>query len=203
MSRHKRRLPAIFAAFVLLSGCGFFTELESADMPGDDDAGTSTDDTGTGGPCTLVDDDYCMDQDTLSSCSVDSGETSIYDCGELCGQYLNFTCLNVGTGQHGCWCVAAGKQKVYSCTELEDCLRGCGGAYDSSCADQCFSRTTSGTIRMFGALIHCAQAGCEAGCLADPGGCGACVNAAQAGESGGCAVERAVCDNDRNDEPWP
>jgi hypothetical protein len=185
-----------------VAGCTFFKELESeegAEISTGTSTGTSD---GSGDECTLID-DTCENQDTVRSCDLSTGQVDKYDCGVLCGGNVNFTCIDVGNGQHGCWCVAPGQQKVYSCWELESCLQGCGGAVDSFCSDQCFSRTTSSTVRMFGALVHCAQSGCEDTCRDEPAACGECINLAMAGGSGGCGLERSVCDGDQNDEPWP
>jgi hypothetical protein len=185
-----------------LAGCTFFKELESAEGA-EIDTDTSTDSSdGTGEVCSLLD-DTCDDQDTVRSCDLGTGKIDTYDCGGLCGQNVNFTCIDVGTGQHGCWCVAPGQQKVYSCWELESCLEGCGGAVDSFCSDQCFARTTASTVRMFGALVHCAQSGCEDTCRNEATACAECINLAMAGGSGGCGLQRSVCDADENDEPWP
>ncbi len=200
------------------TGCDFFEELKSAPSAteGEDtdaDAGTgSGSGSGSGtdaatatatAACTLLDDDHCADQDTLHACNLETGEVEIYDCGRLCGGYMNFTCINSGTGQHACWCVESGKQKVYSCPELEECLQDCGAAVGGTCSDQCFRRTTASTIRMYGAVVHCAHAACEPLCATDPVGCNTCLAAALAGQAAGCALERSVCDADKNDEPGP
>jgi hypothetical protein len=191
------------------AACGFFEELESAESAetetalessSDDDAApTEGDDL----ECTFPDDDRCLAQDQLHVCDPQTELSSIWDCTELCGGFVNFTCLGVGNGQHACWCVEPGAQKVFSCTELEGCLRGCEGASDTSCADQCFGRTNTSTVRTLGALVHCAHSTCHDSCASDPASCPPCIEAAMLG-TGGCVLERTVCDNDRNDEPeWP
>jgi hypothetical protein len=188
-------------------GCDFFRELDS-----EESAGTSTGTGGSGssggsgsggGPCTVVDDDRCGDQDTLESCNEEDGVVTTYDCGLECGVYTNFTCIRAASGQHSCWCTGPGQQKVYSCTELEACLSGCGWDDTTGCADQCFARTTASTVRMYGAVVHCAFAACEPLCASDPASCDPCIQAALAGQAAGCALERSVCNADTNDEWGP
>jgi hypothetical protein len=198
---------ALAATAWLSAGCAFFQELESIESAEDGTGEEADTDTGTEGdddgePCTLAD-DTCDDQDTVRSCDLAEGDVTIHDCGALCGQNTNFTCVDVGTGQHGCWCVAPGTQKVYSCSELEDCLFGCGDGPDDLCTNQCFARTTAATVRMYGALVFCAHSGCESVCEENPAQCAGCIDQALSGESAGCQLERSVCDVDRNDEPWP
>ncbi|GEM_PF-1145849 len=196
-------------------GCSFFKELES--LPGaDTEAGsTGTNESGgseneqqsgdgsgseSGGPCTLANDDYCLDQDTVHACRLDDGETVVASCTDMCGQYLNVTCIDVGTGQHGCWCVQPGKHNVYGCTALESCVAGCAGVIE--CIDPCFSRATQSTIRLFGTLMFCGRDTCADACNNLPSSCQACIANALAG-IGGCELERTVCDNDESDEPDP
>jgi hypothetical protein len=202
------RWPGLAIAAAVAS-CGFFQELESLESAdaGDSEMGSSTGDDDaepTEGPgCSFPEDDRCGAQDRLHVCDPESEVASTWDCSELCGGLVNFTCLGAGNGQHACWCVEPGAQKVLSCTELEDCLRGCEGAPDLGCADQCFSRTTAATVRTLGTLVHCAHSSCQATCVDDPASCPPCIETAMLGASG-CVLERTVCDNDRNDEPeWP
>ena len=192
-------------------GCEIFEELQ--DAPGaDTGAGSETDDAGEsgaeteapvdGGPCELAEDDACYDQDTLASCDPSTGTLQVVSCAQLCGSYTNFSCVGTGTGQHACWCVEPGQQKVLSCTELETCLLGCGN--DSlTCLDDCFLRTVDTTVRIYGAVVHCAETHCEPTCRETPATCSQCVQAAIASGAGGCTVERALCDSDDNDEPDP
>jgi hypothetical protein len=128
---------------------------------------------------------------------------TLYDCGEICGGNLNFTCLGVGYGQHGCWCAAPGQQKVLSCSELESCLRDCETAPDNFCSDKCFTRTTGSTVRMFGALVHCAHDSCHEICIEAPELCTTCIRSGIDDGAGPCGLERSVCDADQNDEPGP
>lgn len=209
---HCRPFLTLCQIFVLAAfggGCDFFQELESEPGAGESGAEESTGaDEGTGdtddGPCTLAEDDRCLDQDTVQSCSVEDGTVSELDCGALCGGFTNFSCVATGTGQHACWCVEPGPTKVYTCRELEDCMEGCPPAADFSCPDQCFARTDAMTIRIFGALLHCAEATCEQQCIDAPQTCNACIEAARIEGSGGCSLPRAICDDDRNPEdPWP
>ncbi|RMG99501.1 MAG: hypothetical protein D6705_02955 [Deltaproteobacteria bacterium] len=199
----------VLAALVVAasSACDFFKELDSAESAGTSGMDTETD-TGTGsgtgedGPCGPSD-DTCVDQDRLRWCDPETGEVTEVDCTSECGTFMNFSCVTVGPSTHACWCVEPGLQKVYSCTELEACLEGCGFDPTDACANQCFGRTTAETIRMFGALVHCAHAACEATCEDDPEGCAACIAAGMEGTYGGCTLARSVCDADQNDETWP
>ena len=133
MPASRPRPGAISALLLLLAGasagCDFFRELDDAESAGTggDSGGSGGSDTGTasgtggatgGGPCTVLEDDRCLTQDALQSCDEESGELSSLDCNELCGQFVNFTCIDTATGQHGCWCVEPGAQKVYACWEL-------------------------------------------------------------------------------------
>ena len=197
------RLHFVLAAFGLafVGGCDFFRELESTDDATDTDTatdGSTGTDTGTG-PCTLVDDDRCIDQDLIDVCDVEAGEVTRWDCGQVCGGFVNFTCTSLGGGQHGCWCVEPGPQKVLSCSELEKCLKDCAWDQTDGCSNRCFSRTVSSVVRMYGAVVHCAHAACADVCT-ETSGCQACLDNAMAGLGSGCALERAVCDQDRNDE---
>lgn len=190
------------------AGCDFFRELESA--PGSTASGTDTDTGGasTGdtddGPCEVATDDRCLDQDTVASCGPADGTLTEVSCPEVCGDFVNFSCVITGAGQHACWCVEPGAQKVLTCVELEACLADCDPAEPVACADQCFARTDAATIRIFGALVHCAETACEDACRENPAGCQACVDAARVAGEQGCSLPRAVCDGDRDpEEPWP
>ncbi len=209
------RSQVISALLLLLApvpaACDFFHELDDADSAG---TGTGGTDTGTGsdtdtagstgtGPCSVASDDRCLTQDALQSCDEASGELSSLDCGDVCGSFVNFTCIDTPSGQHGCWCVEPGAQKVYACWELESCLQGCTWDTTGECANQCFARTTAATVRMYGALVHCARSYCEQVCADAPDTCGGCLDDAMAGLAGDCAVPRSVCDNDQNDEWQP
>lgn len=188
------------------AGCDFFKELESA--PGATASGTDTDtggastgDTSVG--CEVELDDRCVDQDTVASCGPADGVLTEVDCPAVCGELVSFSCVATASGQHACWCVEPGDNKLLSCTELESCLGDCD-VESLACADQCFARTDATTIRLYGALVHCAEAACEDACREDPASCPACVDAARTAGEGGCSLPRAVCDDDRNpDEPWP
>ncbi|MBC8067077.1 MAG: hypothetical protein IAG13_01990 [Deltaproteobacteria bacterium] len=202
------------------AGCSLFKELQDADSAedsgsdtgdtddtddttgtGDSGSGTGSDETSSA--CEIPEDDRCLDQDTLQTCDPDSGELTEYACADLCAGTPNFTCLIAASdGRHGCWCVEPGPQKVLSCTELEACLGDCSGASDTSCADQCFSRTSIEAIRTFGALVFCAHAGCDDDCRESPDACGTCIAQAIVSGAGACTLERSVCDQDMNDEPW-
>ncbi|MGB1700889.1 MAG: hypothetical protein ACPHRO_13105, partial [Nannocystaceae bacterium] len=139
--------------------------------------------------------------DILSSCDLQSGILSEYNCASLCGGSLNFTCLSNPDGQHGCWCVQPGDFAIDGCVELEICIASCA---TPSCADSCFSRASTSTIRLLGALFHCAESDCEEFCQESADACNACILSTRAGVYGGCGVERSVCDNDTVSEiPWP
>jgi hypothetical protein len=201
--RSRRHFIAIAIAAAC---CGFFEELESLESAeaGETD-GSDTDAAPTEGEpgCSFPEDDRCGAQDRLHACDPQTEVPSTWDCASLCGALVNFTCLGVGNGQHACWCVEPGAQKVLSCKELEGCLRGCEGAPDLGCADQCFGRTTTGTVRTLGALVHCVHSSCHEICTGDPNACASCIETGMSG-AGDCVLERTVCDNDRNDEPeWP
>jgi hypothetical protein len=184
-----------------LAGCDFFRELESEDAGAE--TGTSGDSGDPYADCDLSD-DYCEDQDRISSCDFSTGELSEVDCGVLCGSYINFTCTAVATGQHACWCVEAGSNKIDSCTQLEVCLADCGAGLTGSCGEKCFSRTLATTVRLYGALVHCAESECSEMCFDYPESCNSCLAAAKQGLYGDCGVERNVCDSDDNDDPdWP
>jgi len=205
----------LVATAFLLGGCDFFKEMgegeESEDTDGADDSDgvprVSTDGTQTGSDtdtgaiagCDMEVDDYCASQDMLQTC--DGDEPIRYDCGLLCGGNVNLTCLD-GGARHDCYCVAPGKAKILSCTELEDCLLRCENPLTGTCADQCYGRTTAVAIRAYGALVHCAATGCEYTCERWPEACAACINEAFAGTAGDCATQRSVCDNDRNDDDY-
>lgn len=191
------------------SGCDLLKELQDApgaetgeaDASGSGGGSSDTSAPADGAPCEVALDDACHDQDTLASCDPASGTLQVVPCDELCGSYTNFSCVGTQTGQHACWCVEPGLQKVYSCTEVEACMLGCGDS--AACIDECFARTTETTIRILGALLYCGEASCDATCRADPQACSACVQTALESGAGGCTVERALCDGDRNDEPEP
>ncbi len=192
----------------LAGGCDFFQELEdaeSADTGGSE--GTASDDAGIGtesegfmaGPCEVLADDHCKNQDVVASCDPATGVLSTVPCEALCGDNSNFSCVSTAGGAHACWCVVPGPQKVYSCTQLETCLGEC--AEPGACTDQCFAKTTETTVRMYGALVHCAETGCSDTCTDVPEACSGCIaNAIASGE--GCSLPRAVCDDDDNDEGW-
>ncbi len=191
------------------TGCDFFQELESVPGATTTETDTDTDTEGTasestqGAACEVLNDDRCLDQDTVASCSPADGTMSEVDCVALCGSYVNFSCVLTGSGQHACWCVEPGDYKVLSCAELEDCMEGCDLSGSLECADTCFSRTDALTVRVYGALVHCAEATCMETCAQTPEQCLGCIEAARTEGSGGCSLPRAVCDDDRNpDEPW-
>ncbi len=192
------------------SACDFFQELESAesgetgDTDGDTDGFDTDGDTdgSDDGPCTYVD-DFCSTQDRLHSCDPDSGEVTDIDCAGWCGGLLNFACMEAFGGRHACWCVEPGLQNVNSCAELEICLASCSDP-TGLCGEQCFSRSTAATVRMYGSLIHCSEASCKDLCDEAPEACADCVLATKSGLYGDCVAERALCDADSNDEfPWP
>jgi hypothetical protein len=180
--------------------CSFFQELDSKPSPETDSDGQEDGATGTES-CDLEDED-CPGQDLLRTCDPERQAATTWECPTLCGNFLNFTCTG-GIEWHACWCVAPGKQKVYSCTELESCLDGCDAAGSTPCTDGCFARTTATTIRLLGSLVFCAESACRDTCRHAPAACADCRGRAGAGLSGGCEVERAVCDADRSDEAWP
>ncbi|MCA9712020.1 MAG: hypothetical protein KDK70_39660 [Myxococcales bacterium] len=189
-------------------GCDFFRELESKPGAGtgtgtdtDTDTGTGTAGTGdTDGACELLRDDRCLDQDTVASCSLADGAVTEVDCVATCGTLTNFSCVVAGTGQHACWCVDPGAQKVLSCTELEGCVSECDLSQSFECADRCFARTDAATVRIYGALVHCAESTCTQTCLDTPEICSACIDAALTQGAGGCSLPRAICDDDRSPE---
>jgi hypothetical protein len=206
-----RPRSSLVVALAALSACTLFKELQSEESATSADTGSGSSSSSTGGSgsgetaasCEISEDDRCVDQDTLRTCDPDSGEVTEYACADLCAGTPNFTCLIAASdGRHGCWCVVPGPQKVLSCTDLEKCLADCSGAADTSCADACFERTTIDTIRTFGALVYCAHAGCDDTCRDEPDSCGTCIDAAIASGTGACTLERSVCDQDKNDEPW-
>ncbi len=209
------RVRLVLLASACAAGCSFFEELGDApwadtdtDTDGADeddgdldvDGGSVSAETGAE-PCTIERDDLCVDQDTLHSCDPQTGELTVMDCAAACGNNLNFTCLGTPSGQHACWCVVPGKQKVLSCGELEACLQGCTNAVGTACADGCFSRTTEAAIRIYGALVWCAHASCRDACLEEAYACATCIASGIQNGTGGCGLERSVCDTDQNDEP--
>lgn len=203
------RAAVTFLAAAL--GCGLFKELQSVESAGDDDSGSGSSGSGSsesGGseteapPCEVAQDDRCEDQDTLFTCDAATGEVTEYACQELCGANLNFTCLlATNDGQHGCFCVAPGID-ASTCAELESCLQDCTGAVDSSCSDKCFSRATTSTIRMYGALVYCAHSDCSATCTETPESCGSCIQNTIVTGGSACVVERSVCDADDPEDPY-
>lgn len=196
-------LVAVLAAF--LPGCDWISELPSGEGDTDGDTDGAADDTGgddgADGQCTHVD-DYCSGQDVIESCNPETRETSTVYCAQVCGANLNFTCIEAGGGVHGCWCVVPGKTRIDGCADLERCLADCDGA--ESCSDRCFGRTDASTIRLYGALIHCAEVDCKPLCDDFPEECASCVVATKSGLYGDCSVERAACDQDDAEAfPWP
>lgn len=183
------------------TGCDFFQELESADSAetGETDGDTEGDAEPVEGACSVPRDDRCLNQDIIQRCDPQTKEAVAEDCGVQCGSFLNFSCVNTGAG-HGCWCVEPGAQKVYSCTELEDCLQGCVLDATSECANRCFDRTNDSTIRMFGSLVHCAHDQCHDICIDSPQLCATCIDSGIREGAGECGLERSVCNEDRNDE---
>lgn len=196
-------LALLMGASLAGPGCELFSELE--DPGGTDglgDGAGGTDDGGADdGDCTYVD-DYCSSQDVLESCSPETGETATIYCPEVCGNNLNFTCIEASGGQHGCWCVVPGKNGLDGCADLERCLADCDGT--ETCSNGCFSRASAATVRLYGALLHCAEADCKALCDDAPEACASCVVSTKSGLYGDCSVARAACDQDDVSEfPWP
>lgn len=213
--RHRAALLGQVLTFSALcgpgaGGCDFFRELESepgavmdtetgTDTGSGDASGTDTED----GPCELLRDDRCQDQDTVLSCNLQDGTVSEVDCVATCGSYTNFSCVATPSGQHACWCVEPGKTKVLSCTEVEECLIDCDLSVSLECADRCFSRTDTLTTRIYGALVYCAESTCQQTCIDQPENCLACIDSALSQGAGGCSLPRAICDGDKNPEdPW-
>lgn len=197
---------ALLAVGPLAVGCDFFQELKDADSAGDsgssggsDSGGGSGDAGAIEGPCTIARDDRCATQDLVATCDPATGEVAEIPCDALCGSNVNFTCVSTAARVHACWCIVPGKQKVYSCSELEDCISDCAQA--GPCTDQCFARTNDTTARMYGGLVHCAEMGCDSLCREAPEACGPCIDDAIASGEG-CSLPRAVCDADKNDEDW-
>lgn len=188
-------------------GCvSFFEELQSENddegSEGDDDsteAGSGSASEGSAA-CEFPKDDVCHDQDRLTHCDPETEESTPYDCSVLCGANLNLSCITTGTGAHGCWCVTPASFKGSTCSQLDECLRGCATATDDSCNDACISRTDAKTVRMYGVLISCAHNQCHEQCLSAPESCSTCINAGIGG-GGECGLARAVCDSDDPDDP--
>lgn len=203
---HRAQLLAL-GTWALGSGCGgFFEELQSADSADTDEGETTTETTGGGGDtetmgCVLPDDDRCLDQDTVQHCDPEAQTVELVSCTQLCGTNTNFSCVTVAPGVHGCWCVVPGDQKIDSCAQLETCLQGCADP-TGPCPDQCFGRTTPETVRLYGTLVHCAQASCHETCGEAPELCAGCIGSALADGTGGCGLARSVCDADLNDDPF-
>jgi hypothetical protein len=200
--------PSLVALLALATtgGCDFFQELDDAESAGEggttagDSGGGTTGEPVEGAPCDLLQDDRCHDQDLLASCEPIEGVLSVVDCHALCGSFVNFSCVGTSSGQHACWCVEPGKQKVLACPELESCLADC--ADFGPCPDACFAKTTESTIRLYGALLHCAEDACDALCREDPTLCAGCVAQTRVDGAGDCTLARTLCDADKNDEPW-
>lgn len=228
-SKMEHRAAVLATALCLafgLGGCDFFKELEDADSAGGDedtdgdsdtegfdtsgqdetssdtDADTDTDGAseGDGGPCEITD-EHCDDQDTVQTCDPGTGELRRVDCGLLCGRFVNLSCLAQNDGAHGCLCVEPGANKIDNCADLEACIAGCGDV-QGACADNCFGRTTTDAVRIYGALVFCAQDGCKEICEETPEACTTCFAQAMQGTAAGCGVERALCDQDRTDDPF-
>jgi hypothetical protein len=182
-------------------GCDFFDELESDPIESTSTDGGDGDGDGDGdGHCGL-EDDRCASQDLLTSCDLATGTLTDYNCASVCGASLNFTCLSSGNGQHGCWCVQPASIALDGCADLEVCVSECA---TPECSSACFSRASTPTIRLLGALFHCAESDCEDLCKESAEVCNSCILATRAGVYGGCGVERSVCDADTVDEiPWP
>ncbi|MEM6991649.1 MAG: hypothetical protein AAF721_14175 [Myxococcota bacterium] len=203
-------LRALLAVGPMAVGCDFFQELEDAESADTGDSEASEDATAGGdpgasedgfmaGPCTIERDDRCENQDVVASCDPATGLVTTVPCDALCGDNANFSCVSTAGGAHACWCVVPGTQKLWSCTELEACMADCD--QPGPCTDQCFAKTTEATVRMYGALVHCAESGCTQTCLDSPEFCGPCIaNAIASGE--GCSIPRSICDADENDEGW-
>lgn len=201
-------LRALLAIGPLAVGCDFFQELEDADSAdtGDSEGESGTEgdaEDGSGGeqvtPCTIAEDDHCENQDVVASCDPATGLVTSLPCGALCGDNANLSCVATMGGQHGCWCVVPGRNKLSSCSQLGQCLTNC--TEPGPCSDACFSKTTETTIRMYGALVHCAETSCESTCQDAPAACSPCVTSAIANGEG-CTVERAICDADQSEEDW-
>ncbi len=183
-------------------GCGsFFQELDSAESASGDTEDDPTQGVVVAGDCSFPADDRCGDQDTIEQCDPSALTFEVYDCSALCGELTNLSCITTGTSQHGCFCVEPGLYKQLSCTELEACLSGCQADASGSCADQCFSRTTASTVRLYGSLVYCANDECHDTCLEAPEACGPCIQQTLAEGLGLCGLARSVCDNDVNDDP--
>ncbi len=201
------RLTIAIALSFGAAGCDFFKELEgneseTGEESSSETAGESTGETGEES-CMLGVNDACIAQDLVLTCEQDSDEFVTFDCAAACSPNLNVSCITV-SGVQGCWCAAPGPNKLDSCSELEDCLDGCGAQAYESCGDTCFARTDSQTVRLLGALIYCAEQSCETICGQDPGAaCGNCLWDARQGLIGDCALERSICDQDSNGDPWP
>lgn len=212
------RVCAALLVVSLSTACSYFKELQSAESvtessgatgddstasdDDDDDSDGTADETSEDQTCEILDDDRCLDQDTLQTCDPETGERTEFPCGDLCTGTMNFSCVIASAdARHGCWCVVPGDQKLLTCIELEGCLFECSGSGDSACADSCFDRTNAATIRTFGALVSCAHHDCDETCREEPEGCSVCIANATAGV-GDCVLERSVCDSDAPSDPW-
>ncbi|MEE9384897.1 MAG: hypothetical protein V3V08_15950 [Nannocystaceae bacterium] len=191
--------PVCFAALVA-SGCDFFRELES--LPGTEASGTiEPSGTGAGEACPKP--EQCIDQDRMRICDTETGTEVEVDCVQVCGAYLNISCIALDTRQRACWCAEVGKQNVLECASLEACILECGPQATSSCGNTCFRRATAETARLFGGLMFCAEQTCRDTCNETPSACGTCMAAAREGHYD-CGVARGLCDQDTNDDPaWP
>lgn len=194
-----------------LGGCDFFKELESVETgteTGDETASESGDETAAESSsdteaqaCSIIEDE-CVDQDTLMSCDFESGELNELNCAALCAPNINVTCMMTPSTVHACWCAAPGTQKLDSCSQLEDCLNTCGPDATGECGFACMERTDANTVRLLGALLSCADIACDDICKEDLNVCANCILSARAGLSGNCSLERSICDQDTNDDPW-
>lgn len=198
----------LFASAVLAHGCSFFEELQSAESAedGDDDDESDDEDEGASSSdashdCAWPEDDFCIDQDRLLRCDPETHVSTLYDCGAVCGSLVNMACVNSASG-HACFCATPGAQRQSVCTELEACLGACTNPTDRGCTERCFARSDRGTIRLYGALVHCAHAQCDATCNATPELCAACITTGMRAGTGECALARSVCDEHARDDPF-
>ncbi len=184
--------------------CSLFDELGSKSNGGgdggSDSGGGDESEGGAIASCIPAQHDRCLEQDVLQSCMTAGGNTLRIQCDELCGDNVNVTCLATSIEQHGCWCAAPGRAAQSTCAELEACILRCN--FDIACSDTCLTRSDATTMRLFGALVYCAQAGCEETCMQDASTCGLCVQTKMTGADGDCAVERTLC-GDETDTPFP
>lgn len=209
MRARPRSLHTLLVALMALGplgGCDFFKELEDAeqDETGDTSETGESGETGDAGDvCQLGVTDYCASQDDLITCDPETSEEIEFDCAYACAPNINVSCFKTPSYISACWCAAPGDQKIDSCSQLETCLGKCGVDAWDSCGEACFARTTATTVRLYGALLACAEKSCVETCAEEPAACGNCLASARAGYSGDCAVERSLCDQDENDDAWP